>query len=141
MTSHFTPSDSAKEVALRPDPRSHREFWATVIHLATVESASEIRYRLDAGDDCLSIKVDGCVHAMNPPPVEYRRDLLTSLRRLARDGLLGELFTRLFPKSRSQRPFGIISFERWSEIARWHAYNDGAGVTLKRVGAAADAHR
>lgn len=130
MGTRFRPADSSDEIVFGTDRDAFRAFWATVIHVATADRASEIRYRLDGQRECLAVVVDGEVHAMYPPPPEFRRALLTTIRRLASDSLLQSWFARLRTLGRRTRFLGAVTFEIRKDIVTWQVHANAFGATL-----------
>lgn len=132
MGTRFTLADSSDEIAFGTDRDAFRAFWATLIHFATADKASEIRYRLESQEECLTLVVDGKVHAMNPPPPEFRCALLTMLRRLAGDSLRQAWLTWLSALDRRTRLLGTLTFETRDDIVTWQVYSNASGATMYR---------
>ena len=130
MGTRFVPADSSDEIMFGTDRDSHRTFWATVMFLAMVEKAEEVRYRLDSEHDCLALVIDGQVYAMDPPPFEYRRGLLTAIRKFACDGFLQRCLARLSMVSRRASFQGTVTFEGTQGIVLWQVHANSSGVTL-----------
>src|SRR5687768_16477949 len=108
-------------IELTEDEQSSRSFWSAVLQFAVADNADAVEYRLDRGDDCLALDVDGGLHPMFPPPDEYREQLLHAVRTFALGGALGAAIWRL------QRPFqrsdylGAIPVETQMGIVEWQA--------------------
>jgi hypothetical protein len=74
--------------------------------------------------------VDGEVHAMNPPPPEFRGALLTTIRQLAGDSHLPRWLVWLRALGRRTRFFGTLTFETRDDIVTWQVHSSASGATL-----------
>jgi hypothetical protein len=62
MGTRFNPAGSSDEIAFDTDGDAFRAFRATLIHVATADKASEIRYRLDGQHERLLSKIEDDEH-------------------------------------------------------------------------------
>jgi len=116
-------------VELTDDIQAYRTFWAAVIQYATADGGSTVHYRLDGGDDCLAIEIGGAICPMQPPPKEYRRELLLAAKRLAS----GSWIRRLFSLMHRTIQLGSINLETpWGAVT-WHVHRVHSGLCMTRA--------
>jgi hypothetical protein len=116
-------------VELSPDWQAYRAFWTVVLQFATADGGSAVHYRLDAGEDCLGIEIDGKTYFMYPPPEQYRKPLLRAAKRLACDGWLKRLWLRVCRHPR----LGSISLEYPGGDVIWQVHAVPSGVQISRL--------
>ncbi len=114
---------SSREIELSDSRISHKAFWATLFEFAAEEQACMLIYDLDYGDDCLGVWVDTHKHILEPPPLEYRSDLLAAGRRLVLGGKLKMAFRLLFYGFDEIDRLGLLLANSPRQQTKWHAYS------------------
>ena len=121
------------EIELSENWASYRAFWAAVLQFAAADGADAVAYCPELGEDCLSTRVDGKPCIMNPPPEEYRRDLLAAARWLAAGGAMQAYVRRwrqwIFPAT----GLGTIDLETPGGKIEWRVSGDLKGLILWRM--------
>ena len=111
---------------------SYRAFWSSVLQFATADEASEVYFRLDQGEDCLTVRVDGEKFAMEPPPVEFRQVLHTAACKIASGGTFAFLMRRCIRLFTRSCYIGDILLEAYQGTERWAVYWETYGVRMAR---------
>lgn len=120
-------------IEIADDESSHRAFWTAVLQFAAADGATEIHYDLDKGSECLSIVIDGEGYAMEPPPSEFRVDLLTAAHRLATGSFFCLVFRRFLNLIRRDDIIGQILLEVPDGKIAWAVIDQRQGVRIERL--------
>jgi hypothetical protein len=112
---------------------SYRTFWAAVLSFAAADNADAVYYRESADDKCLGVKVGDDGYLMEPPPKEYRRDLLTAVKRLAGGGVVGVLYHQVVGVLTRSTYRGHVVVETPQGDAHWQVHTFPNGVRLQRM--------
>ena len=120
-------------IDLCDDGTSYRKFWAAVLQFATADQADAVLYDLDRGDECLATVIGDETYPMDPPPVEYRDDLLVAARHLAASRPpLGAVhfLLRIFGLSHYLGKFEVQLPEH---TVSWSVYGLSNGLSIQRL--------
>lgn len=120
-------------IDLSADQKFCRAFWAAVLQLATADNAQIVYFRLDDDANCLVVKIDGQTFTMEPPPVEYRQELLAAARRMASGGRLKIVFQAFRRMLNRTDCLGTIFLETSSGEVPWNVYDELRGLRLERT--------
>jgi len=125
-------SPTWESIELTSDLSSHRSFWTAVLQFATADGADAVLFRLDSEEDCLAIEVGSQVFPMEPPPAEYRQELLATAHRLATKGLIRFMWNRLAAITHRSRYVGRILVETPDGFKPWFVYRLTDGLRIQR---------
>jgi hypothetical protein len=121
------------DVELSESWASYRAFWTAVLSIAAADNAKAVYYRQSDDDKCLAVEIGEEGYGLDPPPKEYRRELLTAVKRLAAGGGAGVAYRWFVGQLTRSTYRGRIVLETPRGDVHWEAHAFPDGIRLDRV--------